>query len=123
MSNFSQLRKADESAEYFTDERCYILELSNTAADPSVSIARARVEPGVATKLHRVAGTVERYIILEGRGRLRIDGLEGDEVGPGDTVTIPAGQPQSIENMGEGDLIFLCICTPRFQWSNYESLE
>jgi len=36
----------DPRAEYDTPERCFINELSNTAADPDVSIARARVAPG-----------------------------------------------------------------------------
>ncbi len=47
------LLQPDESDEYWTDERCFILELSNDA----------------------------------------------------------------------DDLAFLCICTPRFQWPQYESLE
>ena len=39
--------------EYYTEERCYISELSNTPADPDASIARARVLPGVTTRWHR----------------------------------------------------------------------
>ena len=42
---------------------------------------------------------------------------------PGDIVEIAAGLTQAISNTGEGDLLFLCICTPRFEWDNYESLE
>jgi mannose-6-phosphate isomerase-like protein (cupin superfamily) len=34
-------------------------------------------------------------------------------------VVIPAGVRQRIENIGPGDLIFLCICTPRFCVENY----
>jgi len=71
---------------------------------------------------HRVAGTVERYVILHGCGRIDIDGLPDTEVQPGDVVVIPAGARQSIRNLGTGDLVFLCICSPRFEWSNYESL-
>jgi len=117
------IRKSTESAEYFTDERCHILELSNTPDDPAVSIARARVEPGVTTKKHRVAGTVERYVILEGEGRVSIEGLADQDVGPGDVAVIPAGITQSVANTGAGDLLFLCICTPRFEWDNYKIAE
>ena len=46
--------KADPQQEYFFDEGCFILELSNTPADADVSIARARVKPGVTTHLHRL---------------------------------------------------------------------
>jgi len=109
--------------EYFTDERCHILELSNGPDDPAVSVARARVEPGVTTKRHRVAGTTERYVVLEGVGRVSIEGMDEREVGLGDVVVIPPGVIQAIANTGDQDLVFLCICTPRFEWSNYESLE
>jgi mannose-6-phosphate isomerase-like protein (cupin superfamily) len=123
MTTKPAIYSADPAAEYFTDERCHILELANTPDDPGVSVARARVEPGVTTKVHRVAGTAERYVVLEGSGRVHIEGLTDENVAPGDVVSIPAGVAQSITNSGRTDLIFLCICTPRFQWDNYESLE
>jgi mannose-6-phosphate isomerase-like protein (cupin superfamily) len=117
------IRKADSTVEYFTDERCHILELSNAADDPSASVARARVEAGVRTKRHRVNGTVERYVMLEGQAMVHIEGEPDQSVGPGDVVVIPAGVRQAITNTGDHDLVFLCICTPRFEWDNYESLE
>ena len=41
------IRRADVSAEYYTDERCDILELSNSAGDPDASMERrGRVEVG-----------------------------------------------------------------------------
>ena len=123
MSNKPQIHSVDNASEYFTDERCHILELSNSVADPAVSIARARVEPGITTKRHRVAGTAERYVILDGSGRVHIEGMDERVVGAGDVVFIPPDAVQSISNTGERDLVFLCICTPRFEWDNYESLE
>ena len=111
------------SGEYYTDERCHILELLNTPDAPEASIARARVEPGVTTKKHTVAGTVERYVILEGQGIAHIVGREDQNVGPQDVVVIEPGVVQSITNTGDRDLVFLCICTPRFEWDNYASLE
>ena len=109
--------------EYYTDERCHILELLNSAEFPDASIARARVEPGVTTKVHSVAGTTERYIISAGEGTAVVAGEQDRAVGPGDVVVIPAGVPQSIINTGKTDLIFMCVCTPRFEWDNYQSLE
>ena len=44
--------------------------MSNDDSDPELSIARARVEPGATTKWHRVRDTVERYVILDGQGRV-----------------------------------------------------
>lgn len=117
------MRRFDAAAEYDTEERCAILELSNVADDPAVSVARARVAPGVVTAWHRLHGTAERYLILEGRGRVELDGLAPAEVGPGDVVAIPALCAQRIANVGDGDLVFLAICTPRFVPACYEALE
>lgn len=113
----------DPDTEYPIAERCAIVELSNVPEDPAVSIARARVAPGVVTAWHRLRGTVERYVILEGRGRVEVGDLPPAEIGPGDTVLIPAMCRQRIANVGPGDLLFLAICSPRFVPECYESLE
>jgi len=117
------IQHADESTEFFTSEQCHILELSNTSDEPELSIARARVEPGVTTRWHRVSETTERYIILEGHGRAGVGERPPEEVGPGAVVTIPPGTRQRIENLGDSDLVFLAICTPRFLPENYEELN
>lgn len=114
--------QADESGEFFIPERCFILELSNSDADDKMSIARARVEPGVTTQLHRLVGVEERYLVVAGRGRMEVGELEPREVGPGDVVLIPAGVAQRITNIAEEDLVFLCVCTPRFFPECYEAL-
>ena len=108
--------------EFFISEGCFITELSNTPDDPQVSIARARVPRGVTTRWHRLSGTIERYVILEGSGRADV-GERSLPVGPGDVVLIPAACRQRIANTGAGDLVFLAICTPRFRWEAYEELE
>lgn len=111
------------AAEVLTDERCHILELSNSEDDPQMSIARARVEPGVTTRWHRVADTVERYVILDGSGRMEIGDLPPQEVQAGDVVLIPPSVRQRIANTGRGDLVFLAICTPRFRPEAYQDAE
>ena len=117
------VRRIDPGAEFYTPERCYIVELSNTPDDPDVSIARARVAPGVATRWHRLAGTAERYVIIEGRGRVEVGDLSPQEVGPGDVVLIPPARRQRITNVGDEDLVFLAICTPRFLPQAYEDID
>lgn len=107
-----------ESAEYYFQEGCHILEHLNDPADPAASIARARVSPGVTTHWHRLTGTTERYFILSGAGTAEV-GAERYEVAPGDVVLIPPGTRQRITNTGEHDLVFLAICTPRFDPANY----
>ena len=116
------IRRADASGEYYTDERCDIRELSNDADDAEASIARARVAPGVTTRWHRLRGTTERYVILEGRGRVEIGELAPQLVEPGDVVLIPPLCRQRITNVGKTDLVFLAICTPRYQQHNYLAL-
>jgi len=113
----------DRSVEVYTPERCYLTELANTPADADASIALARVVPGVTTRWHRLAGTTERYVIIEGRGRVEIGDLAPREVAAGDVVLIPPLCPQRITNIGKEDLTFLAICTPRFRRENYEDAE
>ncbi|QVL49970.1 MAG: cupin domain-containing protein [Thiocapsa sp.] len=112
-----------EADEFFTDEGCYILETWNRTDDPAVSVARAKVEPGVTTRRHRLAGIAERYLILSGAGRVEVEGIPPQSVGPGDLVYIPADRSQRIANTGEGDLVFLAICTPRFVPEAYLDIE
>jgi mannose-6-phosphate isomerase-like protein (cupin superfamily) len=115
----SCIKKYDISREYFFPEGCFITELSNTPDDPAVSIARVRVEPGKTTQWHRLRGVTERYVILEGIGRVEVGNLEPQVVNLGDTVIIPPGERQRISNIGENSLIFLAICSPRFEESAY----
>jgi len=117
------IRRFDANAEYYTDERCDILELSNTPQDPAVSIARARVAPGVTTRWHRLKDTTERYVILEGQGSVEVGDAPPAAVGPGDVVVIPPMCRQRITNVGSIDLLFLAVCTPRFVPERYEDVE
>jgi mannose-6-phosphate isomerase-like protein (cupin superfamily) len=119
----ARIKYFDAQAEYFTPELCHINELANTPDDPGASIARARVGPGMTTRWHRLVGTAERYVILEGRGRVEVGDVRPHDVGPGDVVLIPPLCRQRITNIGTTDLVFLAICTPRFRPEVYEDLE
>lgn len=119
----SHILKANEAEEYYFDEGCFILELSNSPADPGVSIARARVKAGVTTKLHRLKGVVERYVILARTGKVNVTGLEPQQVSAGDVVIIPSLCPQRISNIGTEDLVFLAICSPPFTKEVYVSMD
>lgn len=123
MSQQPPILKPHPGIENFIDEGCHILELANDENDPAMSIARARVEPGVTTRWHRVRGVVERYVILDGTGRAEVGDLPPQEVQAGDVVLIPPSVKQRIANIGDGDLVFLAICTPRFRPELYEDAE
>jgi len=103
--------KARALKEYATPERCFLYE---NYSDDNVSIARARVKPGVTTAAHHLKGATEIYIISRGRGIVKVGDLQPTEVSAGDVVVIPAGVSQKITNIGKTDLIFHCVCTPRF---------
>lgn len=113
----------DPAREHDTAELCAINELSNTAADEDVSIARARVAPGVTTRWHVLHGIAERYVILEGEGVAEVGAGTAERVGPGSVVLIPPGARQRIRNTGPADLVFLAICSPRFRPDAYEDVE
>lgn len=109
--------------EYYFEEGCFITELLNSAEDPAVSVARARVEPGRTTRWHCLDDIAERYLVVEGIGRVEIGAEAPREVGPGDAVLIPAGCRQRITNTSTTDLVFLAVCTPHFMVSAYRDLE
>jgi mannose-6-phosphate isomerase-like protein (cupin superfamily) len=117
------IKQQDPGSEFYTAENCYIIESSNSPDDPEVSIARARLEPGITTRWHRLSATAERYYILEGRGRVEIGDFAPREVKSGDIVLIPPMCRQRITNIGSSDLLFLAICTPPFSNDVYEDIE
>lgn len=114
--------KAKPGEELWTSERCYIAELLNSADYPEVSIARTRVEPDSITQLHSLS-VAEWYVIESGEGRMLVADEAPRVVRAGDVVSIRKNDPQAIENTADVDLIFLCICTPRFSQKCYTSLE
>ncbi len=113
----------DLENEFYTEERCHILELINEKDDRSQSLARARVEPGVKTAWHRLKETAEVYYILTGQGRIELGEDFTKSVKANDVIRIPPNMPQRIENTGTEELIFLCFCTPAFNDTCYEGLE
>ena len=112
----------DPDREYFTEERCHIL-VTDASGDRDVSLARARVEPGVTTAWHSLTGVDERYYMLAGEGTIQVGDEPGVPVGPGDVVAIPAGVRQRITNTGDTDLTFLCVCNPPFTPECYVDLD
>ena len=112
-------RKFDATREYFFREGCFINELSNSENDRAVSIARVRLEPGKITRWHCLKNITERYVILEGQGQAEVGHNSPEQVTAGDVVIIPPNMRQRIQNTGSVDLIFLAICSPRFQERYY----
>ena len=91
-----------------------VLHPKNDGINYGYSLAYATLEPGTASLSHRLMKSSETYVIHTGQGRAFING-ETYEMGEGDTLFIPAGAEQWIENTGEGKLGFWCIVLP--PWS------
>ncbi len=72
-------------------------------------------------KWHRVRDIDERYVIVRGTGKVDVGDLPPAVVTDGDVVRIPANTPQRITNVGDEDLVFIAVCTPRFVQSAYVS--
>ena len=90
-----------------------ILHPGKEPVDIRFSLAHATVRPAQRTFPH-ILDCAEVYYVLSGTGVMHI-GSETQTVARGDTVYIPAGHCQSIENNGQEDLSFLCIVDPAWR--------
>lgn len=119
----SQIITAAAGAENWLQEGCYIAEVWNSESDPSVSVVRARVEPGAATRWHILDAITERYLLQSGQGRVQLgDGFD-QTLACGSAVVIPPSMSQRISNIGDTDLVFLAVCTPRFDPAAYRDVD
>lgn len=122
MSESAGLFRAASTLPFYTEERCTITELLNTDRCEDVSLAECRVVAGETTQLHSLQ-IAERYVVQQGTGMMELAGTDTFRIGPGDCVLIPAGCAQRVCNTGVEDLVFLCVCTPRFLPGYYQVLE
>ena len=111
-----------QKPEFWTVERCHIMEILNDANFPNFSLAIARVEVGVTTQLHSLRGIAETYIVRQGSGLAEVNGKKFELV-KGSSLYIPPGGAQRIRNTGKQDLEFFCHCIPRFTPDTYVNLE
>lgn len=92
---------------------CRLRELLHPRNDPGApgfSLAEASLQPGEGTHAHVLAQD-EVYYLLEGLGLMHV-AEESREVMPGDTILIPGGAVQWIENSGPGLLRFIAVVCP-----------
>jgi mannose-6-phosphate isomerase-like protein (cupin superfamily) len=108
-----EIRKYDQQEPFTTKDGSTIrslLDLSN-APVARQSLAEATLAVGAKTDRHYHKRSEEFYYILEGTGRMEMDG-EQCEVGVGDAILIPAGCWHQIEAIES--LRFLCCCAPPY---------
>jgi mannose-6-phosphate isomerase-like protein (cupin superfamily) len=83
----------------------------------ALTMGIAKIPPGEALHTHRHL-QAEIYLILRGRGLVRIDG-KSRPVRAGSAVFIPANAPHSCENTGATDLRFTYV----FDANSFEEIE
>jgi len=105
-----------EAEPFVTGDGSTIRELVGQVSLPALnqSLAEATLPPGGATERHYHRRAEEIYLIVEGTGRMELDGDER-EVRPGDAILIPPGAWHRIEATGEEGLRLLCCCAPGYR--------
>jgi quercetin dioxygenase-like cupin family protein len=81
------------------------------AATPRALVDLYCLAPGQAQKPHAHADQDKLYVVLEGQGRIHLDGTE-EEVAPGEAVLAKAGTVHGVVNSGAAPLILLVVVTP-----------
>lgn len=98
-----------DAVPFVTKDGSTIREYLHTARQ---SLAEASLAPGQSTRRHHHAASEEIYLIVEGSGRLEIDG-ETRDVGPGDAILIPPGAWHELTAGNDGARL-LCCCVPAY---------
>lgn len=93
----------------------------NTLNGIRFSIAHFTLKPGKRTLRHKLKSG-EVYFVLKGDGVLRIDS-EKASLGRYDSAYVPPMTEQSIENVGDSELEFLCIVDPAWKQEDEIILE
>ncbi len=71
-------------------------------------------EPGSEQAVHSHEGREQVYVIVQGRGAMRV-GDEVEEVAAGSLIFVPPGTAHSIKNIGEEKLVYVSSTSPPFE--------
>jgi mannose-6-phosphate isomerase-like protein (cupin superfamily) len=104
-----EVRSYGELEPFTTKDGSTIREYLHTGAQ---SLAEAALAPEQATERHYHRRSEEIYLLLEGGGRMEVDGATR-EVGPGDAILIPPGAWHQLV-AGTAGARFLCCCAPPY---------
>jgi mannose-6-phosphate isomerase-like protein (cupin superfamily) len=77
----------------------------------NLSITWVDVPPGAEQHAHSHEDSEQVYVIVHGRGRMRVAGDE-EEVGEGDLVFIPPATDHGIVNDGDETLVYVSATAP-----------
>lgn len=116
--------KLTDSPCFEAGDRTLLRELLHPAkinVGTTFSMAHAYLKPGTASLPHRLKSSSETYFFLKGKGEISIDGVL-HQVDENDTVFVPANAVQFVRNVGNNDLVFLCVVSPPWAAEDEEIL-
>ena len=109
-------KKIEETKSFSAQEGTEIRQIFSPAdTDNSIrySLAHCTINPGKTSKPH-IMKTSEVYYILEGKGIIHVN-EEQKQVTKDESVFVEPNSRQYLENIGEIDLVALCIVDPAWK--------
>ncbi|MEN8257132.1 MAG: cupin domain-containing protein [Thermodesulfobacteriota bacterium] len=101
--------------EYITKDGSEIREMIHPQHQDNkkISVAEARIKPGMKTEPHYHKKSEEVYVVMAGKGLLRIEDKRY-EIEKGVSIVIMPGQVHGLENTNNEDLVVMCCCAPAY---------
>ena len=118
------IRDIASSTEIIAGDNTLLKELFNPLKDDlelGYSFAVGRIQLGGSTYLHRLKSS-EVYFILKGIAEVTINEETG-VVGASQAVYVPRGAAQLVRNVGDEELLFVCIVDPAWKEEDEKILE
>ncbi len=116
-----QIKHSKQSIEFLAGDHTLLKEVLhpiNDAININYSLAQARLEVGKSSLPHRLKSS-ETYYILEGEGEITIES-ETQSIKKGSIIFVPPNAEQFVRNIGQVDLVFLCIVEPYWRLEDEE---
>lgn len=110
------VRNLEDCEPFLAGDKTRLRELIHPDKHPLAlrySLAEAVLPTGQTSTPHALK-TSEVYYILSGTGEMHID-EEAQVVKSGDAIYIPPESRQYIRNIGDMDLVFICIVDPAWR--------
>lgn len=110
-----QLLAREDIGSFTGDDGAIVRELASPSNSGLTrhSLAEIRHPPGTASQEHFHREAEEVYLVVEGRGGIRVDG-KAYVIKPGDVVIITPGERHKVWAAGETDLVLLVTCVPAY---------
>jgi len=118
------IRDIAGSKEIIAGDNTLLKELFNPLKDDlklGYSFAVGRVQMMGSTYLHRLKSS-EVYFILKGTAEFTIND-DTAVVGASQAIYVPPGASQQVKNVGNDELLFICIVDPAWKEDDEEILE